>query len=58
MELVTPMDAMLRMPGVCGPRVEVPESTIRLQIKEVSRWLIWKLSRDEMPRILLALPIS
>ena len=25
-ELVTPMDAMLRMPGVCGPRVEVPES--------------------------------
>jgi uncharacterized protein (TIGR03086 family) len=25
-ELVTPMDAMLRMPGVCGPRVEVAES--------------------------------
>ncbi len=26
LELVTPMDAMLRMPGVCGPKVEVPES--------------------------------
>ena len=25
MELVTPMDAMLRMPGVCGPSVAVPE---------------------------------
>ena len=24
-ELVTPMDAMLRMPGVCGPAVNVPE---------------------------------
>jgi uncharacterized protein (TIGR03086 family) len=24
LELVTPMDAMLRMPGVCGPKVEVP----------------------------------
>ncbi len=26
MELVKPMDAMLRMPGVCGPAVEVPDS--------------------------------
>jgi uncharacterized protein (TIGR03086 family) len=26
MELVTPMDAMLRMPGVCGPAVSVPDS--------------------------------
>ena len=26
MEVVTPMDAMLRMPGVCGPVVSVPES--------------------------------
>lgn len=26
MELVTPMDAMLRMPGVCGPVVSVPDS--------------------------------
>ncbi len=25
-ELVTPMDAMMRMPGVCGPQVEVPDS--------------------------------
>src|SRR5439155_11900180 len=25
-EVATPMDAMLRMPGVCGPKVEVPES--------------------------------
>jgi uncharacterized protein (TIGR03086 family) len=25
MELVTPMDAMLRTPGVCGPAVVVPE---------------------------------
>lgn len=25
LELVKPMDAMLRMPGVCGPVVEVPE---------------------------------
>lgn len=25
LELVRPMDAMLRMPGVCGPAVEVPE---------------------------------
>jgi uncharacterized protein (TIGR03086 family) len=25
MEMVTPMDAMLRMPGVCGPAVSVPE---------------------------------
>lgn len=24
--LVTPMDAMLRMPGVCGPALEVPDS--------------------------------
>ena len=26
MELVQPMDQMLRMPGVCGPAVEVPDS--------------------------------
>jgi uncharacterized protein (TIGR03086 family) len=26
LEVVTPMDAMWRMPGVCGPKVEVPES--------------------------------
>jgi uncharacterized protein (TIGR03086 family) len=26
MDVVTPMDAMLRMPSVCGPAVEVPES--------------------------------
>ena len=26
MELVTPMDAMLRMPGVCGPALQVPDS--------------------------------
>jgi hypothetical protein len=26
MELVRPMDEMLRMPGVCGPAVNVPES--------------------------------
>jgi uncharacterized protein (TIGR03086 family) len=26
MGLVQPMDAMLRMPGVCGPAVEVPDS--------------------------------
>ena len=25
LELVTPMDAMLRMPGVCGAAVSVPE---------------------------------
>jgi uncharacterized protein (TIGR03086 family) len=25
LELVTPMDTMLRMPGVCGPAVNVPE---------------------------------
>jgi uncharacterized protein (TIGR03086 family) len=25
-DLVTPMDAMLRMPGVCGPRVDIAES--------------------------------
>jgi len=25
-EVVTPMDAMWRMPGVCGPKVEVPDS--------------------------------
>ena len=25
-EVVTPMDTMWRMPGVCGPKVEVPES--------------------------------
>jgi uncharacterized protein (TIGR03086 family) len=25
-QLVTPMDAMLRMPGVCGPAVAVPDS--------------------------------
>lgn len=25
LDLVTPMDAMIRMPGVCGPKVEVPE---------------------------------
>jgi uncharacterized protein (TIGR03086 family) len=24
-DVVTPMDAMLRMPGVCGPAVEVPD---------------------------------
>jgi len=24
-EVVTPMDAMWRMPGVCGPKVEVPD---------------------------------
>jgi uncharacterized protein (TIGR03086 family) len=24
LELVTPMDAMIRMPGVCGPAIEVP----------------------------------
>jgi uncharacterized protein (TIGR03086 family) len=24
LEVVTPMDAMIRMPGVCGPAVEVP----------------------------------
>jgi uncharacterized protein (TIGR03086 family) len=24
-EVVTPMDAMLRMPGVCGPRIDVPD---------------------------------
>jgi uncharacterized protein (TIGR03086 family) len=26
MELAVPMDKMLRMPGVCGPAVDVPES--------------------------------
>jgi hypothetical protein len=26
MELATPMDEMLRTPGVCGPAVGVPES--------------------------------
>lgn len=26
MEVVTPMDAMLRMPGVCGPAVTVPDN--------------------------------
>lgn len=25
LDLVTPMDAMLRMPGVCGPKVDVPD---------------------------------
>ena len=25
MEVVVPMDAMLRMPGVCGPAVAVPD---------------------------------
>src|SRR5262249_20179830 len=25
MEVVTPMEAMLRMPGVCGPAVSVPD---------------------------------
>lgn len=24
-EVVTPMDQMLRMPGVCGPKIDVPE---------------------------------
>jgi uncharacterized protein (TIGR03086 family) len=27
MELATPMDEMLRTPGVCGPAVGVPESS-------------------------------
>ena len=26
LEVVTPMDTMWRMPGVCGPKVDVPES--------------------------------
>lgn len=26
MEVVTPMDAMMRMPGVCGPAVSVPDN--------------------------------
>jgi uncharacterized protein (TIGR03086 family) len=26
LDLVRPMDAMIRMPGVCGPAVEVPDS--------------------------------
>jgi uncharacterized protein (TIGR03086 family) len=26
LELVQPMDQMLRMPGVCGPPVEVPDT--------------------------------
>lgn len=26
LDVVRPMDAMLRMPGVCGPAIEVPES--------------------------------
>lgn len=25
LEAITPMDAMFRMPGVCGPKVEVPD---------------------------------
>ena len=25
-EVVTPMDAMWRMPGVCGPKIDVPDS--------------------------------
>jgi len=25
LDIVTPMDAMIRMPGVCGPKVDVPE---------------------------------
>ncbi len=30
-ELVTPMDAMLRMPGVCGPAVPAPDGATQTQ---------------------------